>query len=219
MNVCPSHSVFHQRRARRDSSAPSAKRLSGTILGKRRTPALYRVFGNGAAYAAHSSGDNVAHARAINLATSKSGLVATNSRHARNPAPSGRSPVASALFSASGLRAGEQFGLEVKHFNGDTITVAQSVWEGRVQTPKTLNAFRQVNLHPSVSAMLRDFVGDRKQGFSSGLARGHHFFNRTSFVAFCTRFSKNSESRNRASTASAGSVSPTLSLAACHPPS
>jgi integrase len=69
------------------------------------------------------------------------------------------------LFAASGLRAGELFGLEVKHFNGVTITVAQSVWEGRVQTPKTVNAFRQVDLHPTVAAMLRDFIGDRKQGF------------------------------------------------------
>ena len=70
-----------------------------------------------------------------------------------------------ALFPASGLRAGELFGLEVKHFHGDKITVAQSVWEGRVQTPKTANAFRQVDLHPTVAAMLRDFIGDRKQGF------------------------------------------------------
>jgi integrase len=69
------------------------------------------------------------------------------------------------LFAASGLRAGELFGLEAKHFNGDTITVAQSVWEGRVQTPKTVNALRQVDLHPSVAAMLRDFIADRKQGF------------------------------------------------------
>jgi integrase len=70
-----------------------------------------------------------------------------------------------ALFAASGLRAGELFGLEVKHFNGVTITVAQSVWEGRVQAPKTMNAFRQVDLHSTVAAMLRDFIGDRKQGF------------------------------------------------------
>jgi integrase len=69
------------------------------------------------------------------------------------------------LFAASGLRAGELFGLEVKHLNCDTITVSQSVWEGRVQTPKTVNAFRQVNLHPSIAAMLRDFIGDRKEGF------------------------------------------------------
>jgi integrase len=69
------------------------------------------------------------------------------------------------LFAASGLRAGELFGLEVKHFNGDTITVAQSLWEGRVQAPKTVNAFRQVDLHPTVADMLRDLIGERKQGF------------------------------------------------------
>jgi len=69
------------------------------------------------------------------------------------------------LFPASGLRAGELFGLEVKHFVGNTITVAQSVWEGRVQTPKTVNAFRQVDLHSTVAAMLRDFIGGRKEGF------------------------------------------------------
>ncbi len=69
------------------------------------------------------------------------------------------------LFAASGLRAGELFGLEVKHFDGCKITVAQSVWQGRVQTPKTVNAYRQVDLHPTVAAMLRDFIGDRKQGF------------------------------------------------------
>jgi integrase len=69
------------------------------------------------------------------------------------------------LFAASGLRAGELFGLEVKHFDGCKITVAQSVWQGRVQTPKTVNAYRQVDLHSTVAAMLRDFIGDRKQGF------------------------------------------------------
>jgi len=69
------------------------------------------------------------------------------------------------LFAASGLRAGELFGLEVKHLNGNTITIAQSLWEGRVQTPKTVNAFRHVDLHPAVAVMLRDFVGERKQGY------------------------------------------------------
>ena len=77
----------------------------------------------------------------------------------------GQERVTYVVFPASGLRAGDLFGLEVKHFNGDSITVAQSVWEGRVQTPKTANAFRQVDLHPSVAAMLRNFIGDRKQGF------------------------------------------------------
>jgi integrase len=77
----------------------------------------------------------------------------------------GQAQVAYILFAASGLRAGELFGLEVKHFTGNMITVAQSVWEGRIQTPKTVNAFRQVDLHPTVAAILRDFIGGRKQGF------------------------------------------------------
>jgi integrase len=69
------------------------------------------------------------------------------------------------LFAASGLRAGELFALEMKHFVGSTLTVKQSVWEGRVQTPKTKNAYREINLHPSVADFLRAFVGDRKEGF------------------------------------------------------
>ncbi|MHB8484623.1 MAG: tyrosine-type recombinase/integrase [Candidatus Acidiferrales bacterium] len=81
-----------------------------------------------------------------------------------------------ALFPASGLRAGELFGLEVKHFVGDTITVAQSVWEGRVQTPKTVNAFRQVDLHSTVAAMLRDFIGGRREGFIFRTRTGTPFF-------------------------------------------
>jgi integrase len=55
--------------------------------------------------------------------------------------------------------------LEVKHFNGNEITVNQSVWEGRVQTPKTPNAYRQVDLHPTVAALLRAYLGDRKEGY------------------------------------------------------
>ena len=88
------------------------------------------------------------------------------------------------LFAASGLRAGELFGLEVKHFNGDTITVAQSVWEGRVQTPKTVNAFRQVDLHPSVAAVLRDFIDDRRQGFLFRTRTGRPFL-QSNFLRSC----------------------------------
>jgi integrase len=69
------------------------------------------------------------------------------------------------LFAATGLRAGELLGLELKHFSGNTITVAQSVWEGRIQTPKTASAFRQGDLHPTVAGLLRDFIGDRQEGF------------------------------------------------------
>jgi integrase len=40
------------------------------------------------------------------------------------------------LFASSGIRAGELFGLEVKHFSGNSLTIEQSVWEGRIQTPE-----------------------------------------------------------------------------------
>jgi integrase len=76
------------------------------------------------------------------------------------------------LFASSGLRAGELFGLEVKHFSGNTLTVEQSVWEGKVQTPKTKNAYRQVDLHPTVADWLRSFVGHRKEGFIFSSAEG-----------------------------------------------
>jgi integrase len=79
------------------------------------------------------------------------------------------------LFAASGLRAGELFGLEVKHFCGNTVTVEQSVWEGRVQTPKTVNAFRNVDLHPSVATVLRDWIGNRKEGFIFRTCTGSPF--------------------------------------------
>lgn len=88
------------------------------------------------------------------------------------------------LFAASGLRAGELFGLEVKHFNGNAITVEQSVWEGRVQTPKTKSALRQVDLHPTVAAMLRDFIGDRKDGFIFRTRTGTPFLQSNALRSF-----------------------------------
>jgi integrase len=60
---------------------------------------------------------------------------------------------------------GELFGLEVKHFLGKSVRVQQSVWSGDIQKPKTKSAFRFVELHFSVSTLLRNFIGDRKEGF------------------------------------------------------
>jgi integrase len=82
-------------------------------------------------------------------------------------AATGRLQVACVLFASSGLRAGEMLGLECKHFSGDSLTVAQSVWGGnnKVGTPKTANAYRVVDLCPDVAALLRTFLGDRRKGF------------------------------------------------------
>jgi integrase len=82
-------------------------------------------------------------------------------------AATGRLQMAAILFAASGLRAGELLGLEVKHFDGSAVTVAQSVWGGdnKVGTPKTKNSYRSVDLHPEVASLLQQYIGNRKKGF------------------------------------------------------
>jgi len=70
------------------------------------------------------------------------------------------------LLAGSGLRVGEAFGLETKHLSADcrTIKVEQSMWAGKLQTPKTKNAFREVDLAPELAKLLKSFVGDRRSG-------------------------------------------------------
>ena len=80
-------------------------------------------------------------------------------------AASGRLQMAAILLASSGLRAGELLGLEVRHFDGESVTVNQALWHARVQDPKTANAFRTVDLHPDVAALLKEFIGDRTKGF------------------------------------------------------
>jgi integrase len=79
----------------------------------------------------------------------------------------GRIQMACVLFAATGLRAGELLGLECKHFDGQSVKVAQAVWGGsnRVVKPKTCNADRTVDLHPDVAALLKSFIGGRTVGF------------------------------------------------------
>jgi integrase len=63
---------------------------------------------------------------------------------------------------------GEVSGLEIeKHISQDasTIMIQQSVWSGSVQTPKTINAVREIDLPSALAHMLREFIGERKSGF------------------------------------------------------
>jgi integrase len=73
------------------------------------------------------------------------------------------------LCGAAGLRIGEALGLEIsKHFSEDfrTLTIAQKVRHCVVEERlKNENAARQVDLHPSVADLIKQFVGDRKSGF------------------------------------------------------
>jgi integrase len=82
-------------------------------------------------------------------------------------AATGRLQMAAILFAASGLRAGEMLGLECRHFDGESVKVEQSVWGGnnKVNAPKTQNSYREVDLHPDVASLLKEFIGTRTVGF------------------------------------------------------
>ena len=73
------------------------------------------------------------------------------------------------LAGATGMRIGESLGLEIdKHFSNDllTITINQKVRHCKVEPRlKTASAKRQVDLHPSIAELLRNFIGERTTGF------------------------------------------------------
>jgi integrase len=75
----------------------------------------------------------------------------------------GQEQVLYSLLAGSGLRVGEALGLEVRHLSSDcrTITVEQSCWEGDIQTPKTKNAYRQIDVCVSLAGLLKAFIENR----------------------------------------------------------
>jgi integrase len=80
----------------------------------------------------------------------------------------GRYKVLFALLAGTGLRIGEALGLKIgEHLSGDfsTIRVCQSVWRGSVQTPKTDNAVREIDVPSSLAAFLKASVNGRTSGF------------------------------------------------------
>jgi integrase len=83
------------------------------------------------------------------------------------------------LCGAAGLRIGEVLGIEIdKHLSTDFLTlhIQQKARRGKIERRlKTANAYRQVDLHPVIAALLKPFVGNRKE--QEGLL-------------FCTRMGK-----------------------------
>jgi len=71
------------------------------------------------------------------------------------------------LCGATGMRIGEVLGLEIeKHFSDDfaTILVRQQAKGNTLTTDvKTKNAIRDIDVHPDVARLLREFVGTRKK--------------------------------------------------------
>jgi hypothetical protein len=58
------------------------------------------------------------------------------------------------LAAATGLRAGEIVGLRTTALEGERLTVSQSVWHGKVQSPKTDNAVRTLAVSPQLVTLL-----------------------------------------------------------------
>ena len=72
-----------------------------------------------------------------------------------------------ALLASSGLRFGEALGLDIKNIspNCSTIKIVEKAWGSEVQDRlKTESGEREVDLHSSIAAMLRNFIGDRNSG-------------------------------------------------------
>ncbi len=73
------------------------------------------------------------------------------------------------LCGAAGLRIGEALGLEIdKHISADflTIRIEQKVRHCKIEKRlKTASASRQIDLHPAIADMLKEFAGERKNGF------------------------------------------------------
>ena len=80
-----------------------------------------------------------------------------------------------ATASETGMRAGELYGLEITDvdWGRNQIRVRRSVYDGEVQTPKTANAYRVVDVKPWLLQLIREYVGDRKAGLIFLNKRGH----------------------------------------------
>jgi integrase len=69
------------------------------------------------------------------------------------------------LCASGGLRHGEALGIDIKNISRDcsTIKIHQNAWRGQLHDfLKTDNGKREIDLHPEVAAMLKDFIGERQ---------------------------------------------------------
>ena len=68
---------------------------------------------------------------------------------------------------SAGLRFSETLGIDIKNISPDctTINICQKAWRGQIHNYlKSENGKREIDLHPTVAAMLKDFVGERNCG-------------------------------------------------------
>jgi integrase len=70
-----------------------------------------------------------------------------------------------ALLAGTGLRIGEAFALQIQDIRGEVIHVRHSHWNGRLYSPKTKNAIREIDLPSSLAEALHDHIAGRPGGF------------------------------------------------------
>jgi len=71
------------------------------------------------------------------------------------------------LCASAGLRFGEALGIDIKNDSPDCFTIAirQKAWRSQIHHfLKTKNGKREIDLHPTVAALLKTFIGERKSG-------------------------------------------------------
>jgi integrase len=68
------------------------------------------------------------------------------------------------LAAETGLRPGELCGLRVADLDllNQTVSVAQSIWNGQAGTPKTANAYRKMAISPQLATYLRSYLATVK---------------------------------------------------------
>jgi integrase len=72
-----------------------------------------------------------------------------------------------ATAAETGMRSGELYGLRVPDidFKRCVIHVRRSVWEGKMQSPKSQNAYRSIDISESLASLLREHLNGRSAGF------------------------------------------------------
>jgi integrase len=71
------------------------------------------------------------------------------------------------LCAAAGLRIGEALGIDIKDISPDcsTIKIRQKAWNGQIHDYlKTTNGKREIDLHSTVAASLKEYIGGRESG-------------------------------------------------------
>lgn len=72
-----------------------------------------------------------------------------------------------AVLSETGMRSGEVYGLHVEDIDLKRLLVhvRRSVWRGKPQSPKSKQAYRSIDIHPTLADRLRIHLNGRTEGY------------------------------------------------------